>query len=346
MRARYFRRLALLAGLLLASAVTGGLTLLRVAAARLGLAPSDHPALTAVLLGAAGIAMIAVLVTLGRTLRHTGGPLRAVMDAADQVADGNYEVRVNEGGPPPIRALARAFNTMTSRLQQHDRQRRDLMADVAHELRTPLTVMQGRLEGMIDGVYPLDADHLSLALDETRLLARLVDDLRTLALSESGTLKLEREPADVAALAREAAMAFAAPAAAHGVSLEVVAAEPMPSLEVDPVRIRQVLGNLLANALGHTPSGGSIVVRADRSPDAVVLQVADTGSGMTAAELEHAFDRFQKGPDSRGAGLGLAIARGLVAAHGGEMRATSEPGRGTTMIVTLPTGTEAVSASS
>lgn len=345
MRARYFRRIALLAGLLLASAVTGGLTLLRVAAARLGLAPSDHPALTAILLGAAAVGAIAAIAAMGRTLRRTGGPLRAVMEAADQVAGGNYEVRVHEGGPPPIRALTRAFNTMTSRLQQQDRQRRDLMADVAHELRTPLTVMQGRLEGMIDGVYPLDADHLALALDETRLLSRLVEDLRTLALSESGALKLEREATDVAALARDAASAFAAPSAERGVSLDVIAAEPV-SLEVDPVRIRQVLSNLLANALGHTPPGGSIVVRADRAPEGVVLQVADTGSGMTAAELERAFDRFHKGPESRGAGLGLAIARSLVAAHGGALRATSEPGHGTTMRVTLPTGTEAITPSS
>ena len=132
-------------------------------------------------------------------------PLGGVMDAADRVAAGNYDVRVVEHGPPSIRALARAFNTMTARLQDSDRLRRDLMADIAHELRTPLTVIQGKLEGLIDGVYPRDDTEMQLLLDETRVLSRLIEDLRTLALSEGGALKLQREPTDIAGLARDVA---------------------------------------------------------------------------------------------------------------------------------------------
>ena len=130
------------------------------------------------------------------------------MDAADRVAAGDYSVRVGEYGPPPIGALAHAFNTMTARLENHDRQRRELMADVAHELRTPLTVMQGKVEGLIDGVYPLDDGQLKDVLEETHVLSRLVEDLRTLALSESGALKLQKESTDVDALARDVVDAF------------------------------------------------------------------------------------------------------------------------------------------
>ena len=257
------------------------------------------------------------------------------------MASGDYTTRVPEHGPPPMRALARAFNTMTERLQNHDRLRRDLMADVAHELRTPLTVIQGKLEGLLDGVYPPDERQLGVLVEETHVLSRLIEDLRTVALSEGGALKLLKESADVDALARDVVHAFEGEAREQGVTLRMAAPEHLPPIAVDPVRVREVLSNLLANALRHTPSGGTVDVRvyASRSNgrgEAVTVDVHDTGSGMSADEIARAFDRFHKGPGSRGSGLGLTIARGLVTAHGGEIRASSAPGAGTTMSVTLP----------
>jgi signal transduction histidine kinase len=291
-----------------------------------------------VVLGAIPVAL--ALITL---VRHVGVPLGAVMEGADRVAAGDYTTRVAEHGPPPIRALARAFNTMTERLQTHDQVRRDLMADVAHELRTPLTVIQGKLEGLLDGVYPRDEQQLIALVEETRVLSRLIEDLRTVALSESGALKLQKESIDVDALARDVVRAFDGEASERGVTLRIAASEHLQPLAVDPVRIREVLSNLLANALRHTPPGGTVDVRVyeSRSPEATVegalaVDVRDTGSGMSAAEIERAFERFHKGPGSRGSGLGLAIARGLVTAHGGEIHASSALGAGTTMTFTLP----------
>jgi signal transduction histidine kinase len=247
--------------------------------------------------------------------------------------------------------MARAFNTMTERLQNHDRLRRDLMADVAHELRTPLTVIQGKLEGLRDGVYPRDEQQLTALVEETHVLSRLIEDLRTVALSESGALKLQKESTDVDALARDVVDAFEGEASDRGVTLRIAAPEHLAPLAVDPIRIREVLSNLLANALRHTPAGGSIDVRvydgvADQGSGfrrttpgvggAIAVDVRDTGSGMSDDEIARAFDRFHKGPGSRGSGLGLTIARGLVTAHGGEIRASSAPRAGTTMSFTLP----------
>jgi len=291
-------------------------------------------AITIVVLGAIPVALALVL-----AVRHVGLPFGTIMEGADRVAAGDYTTRVPEHGPPPMRALARAFNTMTERLQNHDRLRRDLMADVAHELRTPLTVIQGKLEGLLDGVYPPDQRQLGVLVEETHVLSRLIEDLRTVALSEGGALKLLKESADVDALARDVVHAFEGEAGERGVTLRMAAPEHLPPIAVDPVRIREVLSNLLANALRHTPSGGTVDVRvyeSRSSSNAIAVDVRDTGSGMSADEIARAFDRFHKGPASRGSGLGLTIARGLVTAHGGEIRASSAPGAGTTMSFTLP----------
>jgi signal transduction histidine kinase len=258
------------------------------------------------------------------------------MDAAGRVAEGDYDSRVPERGPSSVRALARSFNTMTERLQHQDRLRRDLMADVAHELRTPLTIIQGRLEGLIDGVYPRDAAQLQQLLEETHVLSRLVEDLRTLALSESGALKLQREPTDITSLARDVTAGFGAEASARGVMLTSEASTPIAPIDIDPVRIREVIANLVSNALRHTPSAGTVTVRAGGTSEGVSIDVHDTGSGMSPEALAHAFDRFYKGQGSRGSGLGLTIARNLVAAHGGSIHAVSESGRGTTITFTLP----------
>jgi signal transduction histidine kinase len=271
-------------------------------------------------------------------VRSGVGPLHGIMDAADRVAAGDYSVRVGERGAPPIRALARAFNAMTARLQDADRQRRDLMADVAHELRTPLTVLQGRIEGLLDGVYPRDDAQLAALLEETQVLSRLIEDLRTLALSDAGALRLQREPVDLVGLARDVVAGFQPEAARARVSLAVAASAAAVEAEVDSVRIRQVLANLLSNAVRHTPAGCAIRVDVDSAADgdAVAIAVVDAGEGMAPDEVGRIFDRFYKGEASAGAGLGLTIARRLVAAHGGDIRAASTPGLGTTITFVLP----------
>jgi len=334
-RVRFFRRFAWLIGLLLLSALTGAAAIGWLTAANFGLVSSARGSVALIVLAAGFLGGVAAIATLGRTLRRVGSPLAAVMDAANRVAAGDYSVRVGEYGPPPMVGLAHAFNTMTARLQDHDRQRRELMADVAHELRTPLTVMQGKVEGLIDGVYPLDAAELKTVLEETHVLSRLVEDLRTLALSESGALKLQLESTDIVALAREAARTLEPVALAGGVTVGVEAAAAITA-EIDPVRIREVLINLLSNALRHTPAGGAVMVRIAIDAGNVSVRVRDTGAGMSPEDLARAFDRFHKGTDSHGSGLGLTIAKGLVLAHGGDISASSEPGRGTTVAFTLP----------
>jgi signal transduction histidine kinase len=236
-----------------------------------------------------------------------------------------------------LRALARAFNGMAARLEDNESHRRGLLADVTHELRTPLTVIQGNLEGLLDGVYPADPAHLTPILDETRVLSRLIDDLRTLSLAESGTLALHREPTDLGVLAGETAAAFRPQAEAAGVALGLDASDDLPLLAVDPVRLSEVLNNLVANALRYTPSGGRVTISGRPAEDGgAVLAVRDTGAGIATEALPHVFDRFYKSPDSRGSGLGLAIAKNLVAAHGGQLSVESEAGKGTVMTVRLP----------
>lgn len=276
-----------------------------------------------------------LIVAFFRGMRRVGSPLGDIVSAADRLASGDYSARVVERGPPFLRTVARAFNSMTVRLHAQDQQRRHLMADIAHELRTPLTVMQGRLEGLLDGVYERDDARLTEVLEETRTLARLVDDLRTLANAEAGSLSLHKEPTDLAVLIHDAAATTAPAARDRGVTVRVDERTDLPIVDVDPLRIREVLTNLLNNALRHTPSGGAITITADARDNQVVIDVRDTGSGIAPEDLPKIFDRFYKGPASQGSGLGLTIARNLIVAHGGEIRAESRVGEGTTITFTL-----------
>jgi signal transduction histidine kinase len=285
-----------------------------------------------------GLVMLAIgVAVVVRTVRRMAEPVGEVMDAAERVAAGDYQARVRERGPREMRRLARSFNEMAARLGASERERRDLLADVAHELRTPLSVIQGDLEAMIDRVYPADPDHLEPVLEEARVMARLLEDLRTLSTAEAGALRLHLEAVTAERLVEEAAAAFRGRAGAAEVRLETRIADGVPALEVDPVRIGQVLGNLLSNAMEYTPPGGRIVVAAERdSGDRVAFEVRDSGPGIPPAQLPRVFDRFQKSPRSRGAGLGLAIARSLVEAHGGTIKVDSPPGGGTTIRFDLP----------
>lgn len=284
-----------------------------------------------------GLLWLFILIALFRRLMgRFGFPLGDMVEAADRVAAGDYSTRTPERGPHWMRTMARAFNSMTSRLEVQDRQRRDLMADIAHELRTPLAVLQGRLEGMLDGIYPRDEGQLAAILQETRMLARLVEDLRTLAHTESGTLTLQKESTDFGILLNDTAESFAAEAGERRIQLDVEAAASLPLLDIDPVRIREVLTNLISNALRHTSEHGRVSVTASAQPNAVLVAVSDTGHGIPAEGLPRIFDRFYKGHGSRGSGLGLTIARNLVVAHGGEIHAESVEGQGTRITFTLP----------
>jgi two-component system OmpR family sensor kinase/two-component system sensor histidine kinase BaeS len=333
-RARFFRRIvAAVIGLVVMAGLGVG-AIGWLLAERAGLGGATGVALGALALLAGTFVLAAGFVTV----RGGAGPLRAVMDAADRVADGDYTVHVHEHGPPPVRALAHAFNAMTQRLAHADRQRRDLMADVAHELRTPLSVLQGRLEGLLDGVYPRDDAQLASLLEETQVLSRLIEDLRTLALDDAGALRLEREPADLVGLVRDTVRGFEPEAARRRVTLAVSTDLGVAELDLDPVRIRQVLSNLLSNALRHTPTGSGVRISVAAIAAGFAVSVADAGDGIAPEDVARIFDRFYKGEASGGSGLGLTIARRLVEAHGGEIHAESRLGQGTTVFFTLPAG--------
>ncbi len=280
-------------------------------------------------------------VASARMVRRMAAPIDDLVDAAARIEAGDYSVRVIERGPPQMRSLARAFNGMSTRLADLDARRRTFLADVAHELRTPLAVIEGQLEAIEDGIYPADSEHLAPIHQQVRTLEKLIEDLRTLALAEAGSLSLDRKPTDLGATVEEFVTAFASQATAAGVRLTSEAEPDLPSVTLDASRIRQVLGNLVSNALRHVPSGGwvKVVVRRARTgkpPGSVVLEVSDNGSGIPPDLLPTVFDRFVKDPSSPGSGLGLAIARDLVQAHGGTITAESPSGQGTTMRVTLP----------
>jgi two-component system sensor histidine kinase BaeS len=307
-----------------------------VAAALLGiLAPAAAPStVTAV----AVIVVIVLAILAGiRVFGSAVRPLTEIADATERLADGEPGVRVRPRGPRPVRGLAASFNTMAERLDRSRDDRRAMLADVTHELRTPITVIQGGLEAMLDGVHPYDEDHVAPLLAETVVMGRLLDDLRTLSLADAGALTLHREPADLPAIAQQAVAAQAPIAAARGVALTVTG-DGRLATSVDAVRVREIVTNLVANALRHTPSGGRVEVDVRAGVAGALITVRDTGEGIAPADLPHVFDRFKRGADTGGSGLGLAIVRDLAEAHGGTVTAESDgvPGRGATFRVTLP----------
>ena len=283
-------------------------------------------------------------VTFGLAVLMSGrisAPLAGLTQAARQVAAGRWDVQVPSSSIKEVDALARAFNQMAADLQHADHLRRNMTADIAHELRTPLTIIKGKLEGILDGVYPSTADHIVPVLEEATLLERLIDDLRLLSLAEAGQLPLYRDEVPVKDLLEDVRGTFATEAAQHQVTLSVEAPPDVGALAVDPQRMQQVLGNLVANSLRYTPPGGRIDLTARAHGDVVSIAIADSGSGIAPDDVPHIFDRFWRGDKARArngnsAGLGLAIARQLVEAHGGGIAATSKLGYGTTITVELP----------
>jgi signal transduction histidine kinase len=326
-RRGFLARIAIVLILILTLTAYGGVALVR------GLLGGDANAGAGLL-----VWLVVPLMAVGFVIamRLVGRPLGEVVGAAERVAAGDFGARVPEHGPPSLRSVASAFNSMTTRLEQQQQVRRALMADIAHELRTPLAVMQGRLEGMLDGVYPRDERQLAKVLADTQTLARLIEDLRTLAHSESGTLALAKEPTDFAMLLHETVTAFEPEARSRGVVVRVTVASGLPAVDVDPVRIREVVMNLLTNAVRHSPENSVVQVDAESATRAIVIRVSDRGSGIRPDDLPHIFDRFYKGQESTGSGLGLTIARSLVAAHDGTIAARTRPEGGTTIEIRLP----------
>lgn len=286
---------------------------------------------------------VVVIVATGRMFTGTGQTLDDLADASRRVASGDLTARVPEPSAVPrrLRELVASFRTMVDRLGEDERQRRRLLADVSHELRTPLAVVQGSVEAMLDGVHPADEAHLRAVLAETEVLSRLVDDLRTVTLSESGTLALHPEPTDLVVITGELEASFRARLDTAGASLSIEASDDLPLLFVDPVRTREVLANLVGNALDHAGSGVRIAITARAVPGtaSVEISVSDDGPGIAPELLPTLFDRFVKSPASRGSGLGLAIARNLVLAQGGAIEVASRVGEGTAFTIRLPAAT-------
>jgi signal transduction histidine kinase len=262
--------------------------------------------------------------------------------AAQKVAAGDLEPRIEVKSQDEIGQLAVAFNQMAGALARDRELRRNLIADVTHELRTPLSVLQGNLEAMLDGVLPTNPEEIASLRDETALLARLVSDLSMLSLAEAGQLKLERIPTDLGALISRSIEPLRLQAESQGINLTAEISPGLPLTNVDSDRIEQVVRNLVGNALRYTPGGGSITVRANPGASGFIqVQVQDTGTGITKEDLPYVFDRFYRAEKSRnrssgGSGIGLAIVKQLVEAHGGKVWAESAPGKGAVFSFSLP----------
>jgi signal transduction histidine kinase len=299
--------------------------------------------------GAPVVLAAIVLVTVFNLYTRFGKPLEELFNTINKVEEGDLSARVPENKSDMFSDLIKRFNKMVGELERAEQQRRNLTADIAHELRTPLHIIQGNLEGILDGIYQPTPDHIKDTLDETYLLTRLVDDLQTLSLAEAGQLPLHPTRFLLADLIQDLTSSFSSQAASLGIDLQTKLADPNQQITADYDRLDQVLCNLLANALRHTSRGGKIFIETDTVPigesgsspeRSVQIMVRDTGAGIASEDLPFIFDRFWRGDRSRTershSGLGLAITKQLVHAHGGIIDVQSELGKGTTFIIKLP----------
>ena len=305
------------------------------------LTPLDGGLAAGAALGGWLLALLLVTIAffvVGRGFRRLAEPLDELSAASARLEAGDFSARVPESvwTPGALRSLIRAFNTMAERLEADEETRRTLLADVSHELRNPLAVIQGELEAIQDGVHEPDEERIATLLGEVEVLSRLVDDLRTVTLAEAGTLALHPEPTDLSVLIEDVAGSYVGLAAADEVDLTTEVDEELPLIDVDPLRVREVLVNLVSNAVRHAGRPGRVKLLAAEVDGWAEVRVVDSGAGIDRDVLPRVFERFAKDPSSPGFGLGLAIARGLVEAHGGTLSAESEPGEGTTMTVRLP----------
>jgi signal transduction histidine kinase len=288
------------------------------------------------------LASVILGVLLARTLTR---PIREITSATKKVAKGDLEQQVPIRSNDELGELATSFNQMSADLSKSRDLRRQMTADIAHELRTPLTVVLGHTEALSEGELPPDAETFEIIFDETKRLNRLVEDLRTLSLSDAGELHLNRSNISPGDLLERAAAARKSEAKAKEIELVIELAEGLPAVEVDEDRMTQVLVNLLDNALRYTPTGGKIGLSAERIHEGMAISIQDTGSGIPPEDLDHLFERFYRGDKSRhreegGSGLGLAIAKSLVESQGGQIRVESLPGEGASFIIELPSTVE------
>jgi two-component system OmpR family sensor kinase len=292
-------------------------------------------------------AVVALLVGLILT-RQITRPIRALTSGARQIAKGELDYRVKVNSRDELGGLAHSFNAMAGSLDRSEQSRRRLIADIAHELRTPLTVIEGTVDGILDGVFEPDKEHLDSIKEQNELLTRLIADLRDLSLAESGQLRLELESTNMVDLVRRKLSQAELKAREENIRLTLDVAPEVPEVNVDPARMEQVIANLLTNAMRHTPSGGSINVSIGKRDIArqvekpcLVISVADTGEGIAPEHLPNIFERFYRVDDSRsrtegGVGLGLGIVKQMVEAHGGEVWVESELGKGSRFYIAIP----------
>ncbi len=259
-------------------------------------------------------------------MRRFVNPLADVIYAARELASGNLRTRIPMKGPQDLRSLSESFNEMASSLERSDRERRDMLADIAHELRTPLSVIRGRLEGIVDGIYPENGPQISMALEQTYLLQRLVDDLRLLTLAETRQLQFDKRNVNLGDVVERVLEMFSAESSEKNIALAFPEKVGDLSALVDSQRFEQVLSNLIGNSLRYVPEGGKVWVTANETPEGIRITVNDNGTGIPAEDLPYIFDRFWRKDKSRsrttgGTGLGLAIAKQLVEAQGGTIEA-------------------------
>jgi len=297
------------------------------------------------LCGAPFVLVVFVIVTVFNLYTRFGRPLEELFNAINAVEEGDLSVRVPEKNSDMFSDLIKRFNKMVGELERAEQQRRNLTADIAHELRTPLHVIQGNLEGIIDGVYQPTPEHVNNTLDETRLLTRLVNDLQTLSLAETGQLPLHPTRFLLADLVNDLTSSFSSQAASQNIDLNTNIADPNQKLTADYDRLNQVLSNLISNALRHTPEDGTISIETGSGSNeerSVQIVVKDTGAGIASDDLPFIFDRFWRGDKSRTerthSGLGLAITKQLIHAQNGTIDVQSEVGKGTTFTIELPHG--------
>jgi two-component system, OmpR family, sensor histidine kinase BaeS len=290
-------------------------------------------------LAAAGVGVLVALWLASRIVK----PVVGLTEATRAVARGQPLPLVPESGNDEVSELSRAFNRMAVRLAEETEQRRRLFAAIAHELRTPLSVIQGTLEGILDRVLDPTPERIAALHSQSVLLGRLITDLRDLSLAQAGHLQLNRKTIDISGVVRETLEALSPLAEERVVGLRIELPDAaLTPLRVDPDRMRQVVQNLVENALRNTPPGGEVrVTLRDGNSEGVHLLVADTGRGIRPEDLPHIFEHFYRTDEARarssgGTGMGLAIVKSLVEAHGGHVSVTSIPGAGSTFTVTLP----------
>ncbi len=321
--------------------VAGILLVMTDLSAHYGLERQFLDAVNRAVLWAVALVGVTSLTAAALLSRQLVAPLRRLIAAVEAMARGDLSQRVTVRSPDEIGDLGEAFNKLAADLERAESLRQQMTADIAHELRNPLSVIRGNLEAMLDGVYPPDAEHLTPIYEETMLLQRLVEDLRLLSLADAGQLPLKRAEVDVESLLRSVAEGAQVVAEDKGIDLKVEVSPPPPTAYGDADRLRQVVGNLVSNAIRYTPQGGEITLRTWMDDNQTCIAVADTGPGIAPQDLPHIFDRFYRADAARdrasgGSGLGLAIARALIEAHGGTISVESTPGHGTTFTIALP----------